>query len=126
MRYRYGTADPFALADILDVTVKWSDLGDELLGKTQYILSRPFVLLNNCLRDSEQKYFIMAHELGHVVLHADVAEYYKIARNGDNKAEYEADRFAIHLLTLLYVEENHDLPDTVYELAHSYGVPVLD
>lgn len=121
--HRYGTADPFRIAEELNIEIKWTDLGSSVLGKTQYMLGQPVVMLNDAIRDSQQRYFVMAHELGHVILHADIAAYYKITDHGDGQAEQEADRFADELLTFLYVEDHEALPDTVSDLTHEYGVP---
>lgn len=122
--HRYGTADPFRIADELGVDLRWADLGANVMGKTQYMLSQPVVMLNEAVHDSNQRYYVMAHELGHVILHADVASYYKITTHGNGKAEAEADQFATALMVRLYWEEHSELPDTVSDLTHEYGVPL--
>lgn len=122
--HRYGTANPFSIADELELDIEWKDLGDNVLGKTQYMLGQPVVMLNESIHDSTQSYFVMAHELGHILLHADVVSFYKITSHGDSKAEYEADQFADQLLLRLYWEDHHELPDCVSDLTHEYGVPL--
>ena len=81
------------------------------------------MFLDKSIRQSEKRYFVMAHELGHIVLHADVAGYYKSAYHGDNKAEYEADLFAKELLVFLYDEDHQEAPATYENLVHEYGAP---
>lgn len=124
--HRYRTADPFKIADQLNVELRWADLGDEVLGKTQYIAGRPLIFLSDSIKGKPKMFFVMAHELGHVILHADVSGYYKVAYHGDDKAEHEADQFAGQLLMRLYWEENRVLPETIQDLAREYGVPVFD
>ncbi|WP_262315407.1 ImmA/IrrE family metallo-endopeptidase [Lacticaseibacillus parakribbianus] len=123
--HRYGTADPFTIAEQLNIDVRWRDLGPGIMGKTVYVFGQPTVLLNPQVKDTPERLFVMAHELGHVILHEGLASYYRLARGGNDKAEYEADCFAEKLLVLLYVEENRELPATYDDVVHGYGFPEL-
>lgn len=123
--HRYGTADPFRIADELGVDLRWADLGANVMGKTQYMLGQPVVMLNESVHDSNQRYYVMAHELGHVILHADVGGYYKMVPHGDDKAEAEADTFGKELMIWLFQEDYGRLPDTYGDLVHAYGCPEM-
>ncbi len=123
--HRYGTADPFTIADKLNIEVQWRELTPGILGKTVYVFGQPIVMLDNCVKHSVQSTFVMAHELGHVLLHEGLASYYSLIPNGDDKSEYEADRFAETLLILYYVEEHRELPENYRDLVSEYGFPEL-
>lgn len=98
---RHGTRDPFELLDAMHVRVCfYYDLA-HTKGFTRYFLRQYFVGINGNLPQSEQR-IVAAHELGHIVLHAeelrtaplfDTAVYDK--RSG---TEYEANLFAADLL----------------------------
>lgn len=119
---RYGTANPFTLADKMNIDVKWCDLGSRLLGKTQYYFGQPTVLLNRIVQDSPKRYDVLAHEIGHVVLHEGVAAYYHLNKRTNSKSEYEAAVFSTALLTVYYEEDQERLPQTLEDLHTAYGV----
>ena len=120
---RYNTADPFAIADKLNVDWYFMPLGKHPLGDTSYDEREPIIILNESIKDSPQRYFTLAHEIGHVVMHADLNGYHSgYASYG--VCEYQANQFATGLMGLLYVEENGYGPDSYYDLVHHYGSPV--
>ncbi len=55
----YHTADPFVLADKLNIDVRWKSLGRSPLGKTMYDNGEPIVLLNEQIHDQPLRYFTM-------------------------------------------------------------------
>ncbi|MFZ2588127.1 ImmA/IrrE family metallo-endopeptidase [Paucilactobacillus nenjiangensis] len=120
---RYGTFDPFVLADMLNIEVHWADIYPRPYGDTSYIDGQPIVLLANHIKDSNQKYFVLAHELGHVIRHEGLAAYYIANDYNRLKAENEADKFALSLITHLYVEEVGASPHSYRELRNMYGAP---
>ncbi|MDN6760317.1 MAG: ImmA/IrrE family metallo-endopeptidase [Lactobacillus sp.] len=120
---RYGTADPFIIAEKLNVDYYFMPLGNHPLGDTSYDNHEPIIILNESIHDSPQRYFTLAHEIGHVVMHADLNGYHSgYASYG--VCEYQANQFATGLMGLLYVEENGYGPDSYYDLVHHYGSPV--
>mgnify|MGYP001225164449 FL=1 len=121
---RYGTADPFIIAERLNVEVDWVHLGLSPLGKTMYDGHAPLVILNDRIKNSPLRYFTMAHELGHVILQEDLVGYYTLARNGHSSLEVQANKFAVSLLSRLYIEENYHIPHTYMDLVHAYGLPL--
>ena len=97
----YGTRDPFELLSAMHVQVRiYYDL-THTKGFTRYFLRQYFVGINGNLPEYEQR-IVAAHELGHIVLHAqelrtaplfDTAVYDK-----RSSTEYEANLFAADLL----------------------------
>lgn len=119
---RYHTADPFVIAERLNIEVDYAVLGKMPLGKTMYDKEMPIVMLNDSLQYSPQRYFVMAHELGHVILHEGLNSYYTGITNGHDKLENEANEFGVGLIGLLYVEDNDRLPETFEEVQKEYGI----
>lgn len=121
--HRYHTADPFTLADKLNIEIDWSYLGTSPLGKTIYDQKEPIVMLNKSIRDSPLRYFTMAHELGHIILQEGLVGYYCLNNWTHSEMENEANEFGVSLLAQLYVEENGCLPANYSDLVHAYGLP---
>ena len=99
---RHGTRDPFELLDAMHVQVRFYFDLHSTKGFSRYFLRQYFVGINGNLPGEEQR-IVAAHELGHIVLHAqalkssplfDTAVYDK--RSG---TEYEANLFAADLKT---------------------------
>ncbi|WP_155828686.1 ImmA/IrrE family metallo-endopeptidase [Schleiferilactobacillus shenzhenensis] len=131
LQHRYKTADPFQIAVQLNIQVEYVDIGCEengCEGHCRYILGQPVIFLSSELKGSDRAYWAMAHELGHILMHKDAPRYYRVTydSSGRTKAEYEADCFALKLLTLLYAEDYGDLPDTYHDLQCAYGLPELN
>ena len=99
---KYGTRDPFRLADELGVIVQFSDL-KSLSGLYTPMKRQRVILLNSGLRNDENnKYLnaVMAHELGHAILHRE-SQCYFYSNNTfflKSKPEIEANTFAAELL----------------------------
>lgn len=121
---RYKTADPFSIADKLNIDVEWTSLlGAKPFAKTNYDGDQPIVMMNERIRYLPSRYYTMAHEVGHVILHEGLSGYYTGVRFGHSKLEHESDVFAAALLGVLYIEENDRYPETLNELVSSYGIP---
>ena len=98
---KHGTRDPFELLDALRVQVRFYFDLHRTKGFSRYFLRQYFVGINGNLPKEEQR-IVAAHELGHIVLHAealrdsplfDTAVYDK-----RSSTEYEANLFAADLL----------------------------
>ncbi|KRO09431.1 hypothetical protein IV59_GL000644 [Paucilactobacillus hokkaidonensis] len=118
-----GTYNPFLIADKLNIEVHWKNIYPRPFGETFYYGEQPIIMLSNSIKDSTERYFVLAHELGHVIEHQGLSAYYTSNSRFHNKTEDEANQFAIKLLTNLYVEENEKLPDSYLELHYMYGFP---
>lgn len=98
----YGTRNPRDLADDLDVTVMYRDFNQQK-GVFTTIEGQPFVFVNNNLVE-EQQNIVLAHELGHFLLHLDElgASPMLVEENffnkSSNRQEYEANLFTSQLL----------------------------
>ena len=96
----YSTRDPFFICDALGVLVRFKDLGNVKGIYTFYKRNR-FVIVNSSLCDDEKK-IICAHELGHDLLHRNMAKnahlYDKHLNDMSLKPEFEANVFAAELL----------------------------
>lgn len=130
MGHRYKTFDPFVIAEKLNVQVEWQNFGERPIGETKYYHTMngnkaPIILLNEKVRDRPERYFAMAHELGHVIEHEGLESYYEFNRRNRSKVEVEADTFAAHLLTNLFVEEHDRAANNYQELVWTYGFPKM-
>ncbi len=118
-----GTADPFSIAEQLDIEIRWETFGPHPLGQTAYFDKCPIILLNESIRDSVQCNFTCGHELGHIICQPGIIGY-QTGRLSHGVCEYQANQFATGLIGLLYVEENGCGPDSYYDLVHHYGSPI--
>ena len=95
---KYGTRDPFVLASYLNVEVQYGDMGSRS-GGYMYLKKHRCIFLNENLSYNEQL-MIMAHELGHAIMHRKQNCYF--IRNKtlllNSKTEREANIFAAELL----------------------------
>ena len=66
---RHGTRDPFELLSAMHVQVRFYYDLTNTKGFSRYLLRQYFVGINGNLSPCEQR-IVAAHELGHIVLHA--------------------------------------------------------
>lgn len=78
------------------------------------------VIFNDNYQNENEKPFMMAHEIGHVI--EGNPEYYHLAYLGKIRGEYLANVFAINLL-VMYCEDNDIWYDNIYDFAKSFGIP---
>lgn len=113
----HGTRDPFELAGALDVHVEYNYALKECKGLYLQVLGNKFAYLNGNL-DEHIRRVVLAHELGHDLLHQEIAQVgiqefslYDM----QNRVEYEANLFAADFLlsdkeVLSYAKEQYDVP----------------
>ena len=96
---RYGTADPFSLAEVLNIIVFDIPLG-ELQGFYMYLKKHRTVFLNSNIEDVNLRRVILAHEIGHALLHTKTNCYFmrKNTFLNTSKNEIQANCFAAELL----------------------------
>ncbi|EHO52264.1 putative toxin-antitoxin system, toxin component [Lentilactobacillus kisonensis F0435] len=109
----------------MDIEIRWEPFGIHPLGQTVYYENKPTIFLNECLKESVQRYFTCGHELGHIILQPETTGY-QTGRLSHGVCEYEANQFATGLMGLLYVEDNGYGPESYYDLVHQYGSPVKE
>lgn len=114
---QHGTRDPFELASALNVHVEYNYNLKECKGLYLQVLGNTFVYLNGNL-DEPIRRVVLAHELGHDLLHREIA---KVGiqefslYDMQNRVEYEANLFAADFLlsdkeVLTYAKEQYDVP----------------
>lgn len=95
---KYNTRNPFELADYLGVQVSIGNLGSRS-GCYMFLKNHKCIFLNENLSEAEMR-MVMAHELGHAILHRKENCYF--IRNKTflltSKNEVEANKFAAELL----------------------------
>ena len=94
---KYNTSDPFEIADRLNILYQFGDLKYE--GCYVFLKNHRYIFLNRNL-SYHDKQLVMAHELGHAILHRKENCYF--IRNKtlllNSKNEIEANKFAMELL----------------------------
>ena len=127
---RHGTRDPFELLDAMHVQIRFYFDLHCTKGFSRYFLRQYFVGINGNLPEPEQR-IVAAHELGHIVLHAqelrtsplfDTAVY-----DRRSSTDYEANMFAADLLVrdedvMAADEAEADLEDLCRSLDISSGL----
>lgn len=109
---KYGTRDPFLLASYLNLNVKFLEYSDNTKGYYIKVGKNKFIIINSNLTE-EEKRIVLAHEIGHAVMHSS-KEIHFLRENTlfpKGRHENEANKFAAELLIDLnsidkcYIEE---------------------
>lgn len=94
---KYKTSNPFYLSNYLNIYIKETDVDPDVFKARLYFIgSKKGILLNSNL-DNKTKKILVAHELGHAILHHDFFNYYNYSCS--EEIEYEANLFALELLS---------------------------
>lgn len=96
---KWGTRDPFKLCEYLGIVIIYSDLG-VAKGYYEKILRKKVIVINENL-DEFSMLIVLAHELGHALLHCSndlqfLRSYTLLPRT--SRLETEANKFAAELL----------------------------
>lgn len=93
------TDDVFELVDYFNIQTIDIDLGSSTLGMYKCIKRNKFIFLNTNLEYNQRK-FVLAHELGHAILHSNLNCFFleKKTLHLKSKFEIEANKFAVELL----------------------------
>lgn len=95
---KFNTRNPFEIADFLNIEVQIGPLGSRC-GCYMFLKNHRCIFLNEELSEHEME-LVMAHELGHAIMHRK--ENYYFIRNKTllltSKTEIEANTFAAELL----------------------------
>lgn len=94
----YKTSDPFELADALNISVYFEELGT-INGYYNKPLRMKQIHINQYLNEYDAK-FTCAHELGHAILHPNASTPFLRSKTflSVDKLEIEANEFAVNLL----------------------------
>ena len=97
---KYHTRDPYELCDILGIIYRIDDLGS-LKGIFSLLAGEPVIIISKDIDEHMQRQ-VCAHELGHALLHMDIAKEECLHEfdiyNMRDKVEAAANLFAAHLL----------------------------
>ena len=95
---KYKTRDPFQIAKEKNVILVYAPLID-IRGFYQYFQRQHIICIDQDLSD-QQKKFVCAHELGHMMMHKNANKVYMDTQTffNTNKFENEANEFAVNLL----------------------------
>ncbi|MFJ7914437.1 MULTISPECIES: ImmA/IrrE family metallo-endopeptidase [unclassified Lysinibacillus] len=123
---KYGTNDPFKLAEYMGVLIVFEPLGNAL-GYYNKHFRVPMIHINENA-DRKLQIFICAHELGHYVQHEDINTSFlkKHTLFSTDKIEIEANTFAVELLLPdeLFLEQDNYSCFTIYDAIKEKGVPI--
>lgn len=122
----FETRCPFELCSELNITLMNSDLPRPIKGFFVNILDRPFIYLNSALPD-EEKRVILAHEIGHAILHSTQNSLYLRSATYLVVSRYElqADMFAAQLLLEDHLfDEVRSGFDTLEKISSYTAVPL--
>ena len=112
---QYGTSDPFRIAEQIGVLVTYTNF--------LYWNRQRCIILDENISDDITMRTVMAHELGHAVLHKKGICYYVggITLNLKDKNEIEANTFAAELLIPdSVIKDNADM--TIEQLSALSGI----
>lgn len=97
---KYGTKNPYKLCKMLKIKILYLNLGN-IKGIYKKVLTNKFIAINENLDEFCQK-IVLAHELGHALLHhskeVQALKDYDLFPKCNNHIELEANTFAAELL----------------------------
>lgn len=119
---RFKTNDPFKFAEMLNVILVVAPLIG-INGFYQYHKRNHIIYLNETLEYFET-FFVLAHELGHLIMHREKNAFFLDSRIISSRCKYErqANSFAVEMLMsdkLIREEEGR----SIYDIARMVGVP---
>lgn len=99
---KMGTASPLQIADIMKIPIVYAALPTGIRGYLTRPLRRKVIVLNDKL-DEREVPIVVAHELGHALMHRAIGTFHADTVNYCNaRSEYEANLFALYLLSYCY------------------------
>lgn len=121
---KYGTRSPYELADLMDIDIERHELG-QLNGYYLEVFGTKQIVLNSNIEDIKEMY-VLAHEIGHRVLHQGFNEPFLKYNTGlaTGRYETEADRFAMELLVSDdMIDEAKNCNYTIEQISKALGLP---
>jgi len=123
---KYGTSNPFKLADLLGIVLVFEPLGS-IHGYYSRSHRMKVIHINENLPYNKQ-FLTCAHELGHAILHPDenTAFLKKNTLFSTDKIEIEANTFAVELLLPDELFDDYNIYScfTIYDAIKEKGVPI--
>lgn len=124
LKRKYKTNCPYELAEYLNIVLIIEPLGKPL-GMYNYINKNKVIWINSSITEDEIRY-VLAHEIGHAVLHPKSSCFFSSVKNINiSKKEYEANLFAAELLINERNIDNTQLENfSINQLSSYYKVPL--
>ncbi len=101
LKTEYGTADPFELANALNIHLRFRQGLGALKGFYSVVFRERYIVINDSLNERDTL-LVLGHELGHDRFHQQLAKVAPLKDfmlyNMASRAEYEANVFAAELL----------------------------
>lgn len=129
-----GTHDTIQLASDLGIFVHYHNNFEKLLGMYAYINKERHILLNANMDDLVMQ-MVCGHEIGHDILHRDVAKQSQglqefVLFDIRNSMEYEANAFAAHLRIdddelFEYLEQGYDIVQIASEMGTNVNLMLI-
>lgn len=98
---KFNTRNPFEICDGLNINIYYKNLGHSVKAFYFYQSRIKNIIINTC-NDDINSNMLCAHELGHAILHNDIATSFACLNNAmfdlTRKTELEANLFAAELL----------------------------
>ncbi|ATW24123.1 ImmA/IrrE family metallo-endopeptidase [Candidatus Formimonas warabiya] len=120
---KYETRDPAKIAQAIGVTIKYKSYSHHTKGYFINTLRNKFIVVNKNLPEFEQR-IVLAHELGHAILHSNRGTYmireYTLFPKGIQ--ENEANKFAAEFL-IYDIDKNMIKDMSCDQIAQYFGVP---
>lgn len=121
---KYDTRDLYRLADMLDIDIQFREMNPLTKGMFLHHIRFKRIIINSLL-DEQTTSIVLAHELGHAVLHSKNVFYFIKEKSlfPSGRYEREANKFAAELL----ISDNHEEFFREYgyiRVAQCLGVPI--
>lgn len=99
---KMGTANPAQIAAMLHIPIVYAPLPAKIRGYLTRPVRRKTIVINDSL-DEREIPIVVAHELGHALMHSAIGTFHADTVNYCNaRSEYEANLFALYLLSYSY------------------------
>lgn len=120
--HKYGCSDPYELAGYLEINIRFENLGT-MQGYFHRMCRIKQVVINENLPEQVKK-FVLAHELGHSIMHPDCnTPFLQSTFFSTDRLEIQANKFAAELIIQdMDLMEHWDF--TLDQWAAFYGLPV--
>lgn len=96
---KYNSVNPYILAVNLDIFIQETNINPDYFKARIYLIDNNLGIMINENFDLKTKKYLLAHELGHALLHRDYINFYGDNGISSEKCEYEANLFALELMS---------------------------
>lgn len=96
---KYNSINPYILAVNLDIFIQETNINPDYFKARIYLIDDNLGIMINENFDLRTKKYLLAHELGHALLHRDHINIYGDNGISSEKCEYEANLFALELMS---------------------------